>query len=338
MAQRRVIRAICACVLIGWMFRATTIFADEPSPGFLRLEWKVADGCPNRDTVLAAIESFLGTRTAHDRSPATVRVTIERLPDEHWEAKISSSGPEVFGVREFRGSSCERLVEAVALVIAIALDPFSTSESITGRESAPSKPIAEVPVKKKKQLRQKPRATPIADEKLFFMTGLRAAGDLGSLPEPTMGMGLALGLYYERWLVEVEAKVWLPQVALRGPIAGSGGTIELYSGGLRGCFDALQAFGRQLSLGPCLAAEAGLSSGTGINISHPTRSIGLWGAGLAGLFSRQTTESVALSILVEAGIPFLRPIYAIEDFDPPVFQASRVVGRVSLDVVWLFRL
>ncbi len=338
MERISVIRAICAGVVVGWMFGKTAALADEPSSTFLRLEWEVAEGCPDRDTALTAIKNLLGAKTADDRPPVVVRVEITRLPDDRWEAQIQSQGPVVVGVRELRGPSCERLVEAVALVVAIALDPVSTAERVTVRESVPSRRIVEKPAKKEKQVPQKPRVPAFADEHLYFAAGLRAAGDLGSLPEPTMGIGLMFGLSYGRWSIESNAKVWLPQLALRGPVDGSGGRIELYSGGLRGCFDALQAFGRHFSLGPCLAAEVGLSTGTGINITHPNRSTGFWGAALAGLFLRQSAESISLSILAEAGVPLVRPIYAIENFDPPVFQASRVIGRVSLAAAWSFRL
>jgi hypothetical protein len=329
-----VLRAACALLLLACVSRPTAARADDAPASLLDLEWTVAEGCPDRQSARAAIEALLGAQPAGEQPPITVRVEISRLPSGQWQARISTPDRQVIGERVLKGASCELLVGATALIVAIALDPVATAERVAVRGQEPATPPP-APVPAAPTTPRPIASTPRTEtDRTRIAAGLRAAGDLGSLPEPTLGVGFTLDLSHARALLRAEATAWLPRVALRGPVAGSGGEIGLYSGALRGCYDALQASGRRFRLGPCLAAEAGLSTGAGINLTHPARSSSPWVAALGGLLVRQRAQAVTLWALAEGGLAIRRPVFAIEGFQEPVFQASPVLGRISLGAAW----
>lgn len=334
-----VLRAACAALLLACVSRPTAAHADDSSPSLLDLEWTVAEECPDQQRARAAIEALLGAQPAGEQPPITVSVEISRLPTGQWQARISTPDRQIIGERVLKGASCELLVGATALIVAIALDPVATAERVAMRGQEPAAPPP-APVPSAPPARAPLAPAPLAPtpgtetDRARVAAGLRAAGDLGSLPEPTLGVGFTLDLSHGRALLQAEATAWLPRVALRGPVAGSGGEIGLYSGALRGCYDALQASGRRFRLGPCLAAEAGLSTGAGINLTHPARSSSPWVAALGGLLVRQSAQAVTLWALAEGGLAIRRPLFAIEGFEEPVFQASPVLGRISLGAAW----
>jgi hypothetical protein len=139
-----------------------------------------------------------------------------------------------------------------------------------------------------------------------------------------------------RTLIEADVVAWVPRRAFGGPTAGSGGEIGLYTASLRGCVAAVRLLERRLALEPCVRVEGGLASGSGFGIAEPVTSHNPWGAAFVGLSLRQlSAESLGGWLLVEGGVPFLRPNYVIEDFGR-VFRAGPVLARVSLGLAWSF--
>jgi hypothetical protein len=114
-----------------------------------------------------------------------------------------------------------------------------------------------------------------------------------------------------------------------------GGRFGLFTGGVRGCLDALPG-DAALQLGPCLGGEVGVATGRGEDITDPETDEDLWAAALLGVSLRYARPAnLYLALLVEAGVPLRRPTGEIPDF-PDVFRASPVIGRASLTLGWLF--
>jgi hypothetical protein len=135
---------------------------------------------------------------------------------------------------------------------------------------------------------------------------------------------------------QIEALAWLPQDAHGGPVIGSGATIGLYTGALRGCIDLLSVAQRELALGTCAATEMGLSTGQPMGISDGRAQQGLWSAGWLGVFARSTIYGpLQVELAAEIGAALHRPRYAIDDFGL-VFRASPAIARFGLAVGWLF--
>jgi hypothetical protein len=311
----RILRGAALMALIAAAFRPVVATADERTPSRLQLEWQAPPGCLDRDAARTAIESAPGASSRARGAKVVARVRIARLPDGRWNADIWMYGAQGSGERSFAGASCAHVAEAAALIVAMALAPAEEAERAQTPAPSPGAAAASTPTR--------------------FFAGVRAAGDVGSLPEASAGAGLALGVEHGALRGELEALAWLPQVARSAGPERVGGRFGLFTAGVRGCVDALPGAGA-LQLGPCLGGEAGLATGRGEDITDPETSEHLWAAALLGASLRHLGPSnLRLSLLVEAGVPLRRPPWGIPGF-PDVFRASPVLGRASLTVAWLF--
>jgi hypothetical protein len=293
--------------------------ADEP--GRLPLEWNVEDDCPDRAEAESAILEIVGQRAPSDASSDSVTVDIARLPGGRWEARIATHGDSGSGQRRLEGASCERVAEAAILIAAMTIDAVGVAHKAKTTRAA---------------AKRSPDAPLLSAEHPRPVVGVRVPADLGSLPGPTLGLGVFVGVEAGRARVEGQGTIWAPRLALSGPTTGSGGEIGLYAGGVRGCFDAVQVSGGETRFGVCLGGEAGVSTGVAVGIGASTHQKGTWAAGLAGVSLRQVGASgLAFGLSADLGAPIRRPAFVIDNFGV-VFQASPVVGRASLDLAWIF--
>jgi hypothetical protein len=86
-----------------------------------------AERCPTRADLEAQVSAILGRRPFVQRAPHTVRCTLRGEGDTiaaRVELVDSRSGRQL-GIRELSGRSCQELGGAVALAIALAIDPLA---------------------------------------------------------------------------------------------------------------------------------------------------------------------------------------------------------------------
>jgi hypothetical protein len=328
-APRHLAFATVVSLLASW---PATALADKPAR--LPLEWSAEGNCPDRAAAESSILDMLGQRVPSEASADLVRVEIMSLPNGRWSATITTRGESGSGQRRLEGSTCERVAEAAILIVAMTLDAEKVVQEVkTKRAAAKNATITEaqpVPVASTAEAQPAPIDRPRA------LLGVQVPADVGSLPGPTIGLGVVFGM--EAWRVHVEGQgtFWAPRVALTGPTAGSGGEIGLFTAGVQGCVDAVVASAGEIRLGPCLGAEAGVTTGTSVGINPAVQRRGTWVAGLGGLSLRRTAASgLSYGVLAELGVPVRRPAFVIDHFGP-VFQASPAVLRMSLNLAWIF--
>ena len=311
---QRLGRSAGATVLIAAAAQASVARADDRGAPALQLQWEAPAGCPDRDAARAAIEAALGSQRGARTSAVVARVRIARLADCVWHAELWMYGARGSGERSLKGRSCAHVAEATALVIAMTLD---VSDEERGGPPSPAQPGT--------------RAAPPAPR---FSLGVRATADAGSLPAPTAGAGVALGIELGALHAAVELTAWLPQFEAGAVQPGPGGRFGLWTAGARGCF-VLLGFGA-LQLGPCLGAEVGVATGRGVGISEPDTDEHVWLAGLGGLSLRHAgTSPLAVELALAAGVPLRRPTWEIEAL-AEVFRAAPVFGRAGLSLSWRF--
>jgi hypothetical protein len=159
-----------------------------------------------------------------------------------------------------------------------------------------------------------------------------AAGNTGTLPRPTLGAEVALGLQPGRWRFELSGAYWSPQsVTVTGGTAGAK-------------FQAFSAEGRaahSLPLGPFVVgplAAVGIESiaasgfgGTVANFADSTV-VGAFGAG--GFASWRSPNGGGLRLEIEGRVPFSRPSFWVIEAAPTpnslVFRMPPVDGQVVL--------
>jgi hypothetical protein len=309
--------------LSAWPSRA---MATDPLRG-IDLEWRAPSGCPDETWARAALAGYLGHRKSDTFKPIAVRVELSGVSGGRFRAALTLDDGKG-GDRRFEGATCGRVADAAVLIVALMLDPVEVTSQI---ELPPEVKRRDAPAPSSEVSRRASAASSGA-----FEIGIEATGDVGSLPEATVGAGVVAGLRMGRVLVEMDAVAWVPRRALGGPTPGGGGEIGLYTAGLRGCFAVFKAVESGVLLASCARLEGGVATGQGFGIAEPVSSKNPWGAAFFGVTIRQSTaSSLGGWLTLEAGVPFVRTQYVIEDFGT-VFQASPIVGRLSLGLSWSF--
>ena len=135
--------------------------------------------------------------------------------------------------------------------------------------------------------------------------------DVGVLPEPNFGVGLAAGVRHEAWRFLASGTLWLAQDYEGGPFLGYGAHFARVSGELSVCRG--WRFNR-FELAPCLllTLDEVSARGTGVGISStnpwtPWLSVG---PGFQGLWS--LSRSLALVLGVSARIATSKPRFVSE--------------------------
>jgi hypothetical protein len=310
--------AVRAAMFAALMLACVRPAIAQPLPDSVVLEWYAPPGCPDRERARAAIAAALGERARAGTGRTVVRVQIAQRLDARWNADLWMYGAQGSGERTLTGASCADVTEATALIVAMALE--SNAEALD--EPTPA---------------ARADADAQRGERMHFELGVHAAGDVGSLPEPTAGAGLGVGLAYGRLQLALDATAWLPQDEHSGEADRVGGRFGLFTAALRGCFAAAQLAARALRLGPCLGLEAGVATGEGVGNTDPESRSHLWAAGLLGLSAQLALGGgpFGVELRAELGVPMRRPIWEIPDF-ADVFQASPWLGRAALGAAYRF--
>ncbi|AKV04603.1 hypothetical protein AKJ09_11266 [Labilithrix luteola] len=259
-------------------------FAQDvaPSDALLDLTWTAPADCPQHDEVVARVDAIVGPRRAGQHSlRARAELSASKVVPRYRLRLLV--GAET-SPRTLADDDCSRLADAAALVLALDIDP----EALTREHAAapgpvePTAPPVSTPVpppappppqKKARRARSKP---PPQERAIGVTLGGRFVFDSGSLPRPTMGLGLAVDLRRGPWALELQGTAFHERFTVGGPHGGVGGAyVRLATGSLFGCFDGRA---RWVDVGGCVGGELGRQATEGVSISQPGESAGVWSA------------------------------------------------------------
>lgn len=326
---------------------AAAAAAQSPTGDGPQLDWQAPAGCPGREAVLERTKA-LTSRTAAPGEAIRARGLVTARPDATgkttvWHLTLETTQRSRSWQRSVEATSCEELMEAGALILALAIDPSLDSES--GAAPATSEPpIQELvqpprsasppPPAKGAESRRVPPSTgsasaPRNQPKVEYSIEASAIGDFGSLPRPALGVEGAIGVAASALRLEAVGTL-LPEV--RREIAqepSRGGNFGLWALGARGSYGVRL---RSVTVEGRLGFESGKMRGTGFGGSAwNTERTSLWAAARAGVAAYLDWGQFRLSGAVEAGFPIVRPEFVFEGLDQ-VHQPAVVVGRVAIGV------
>lgn len=223
---------------------------DEPPT--LALAWSAADLCPSRAALIdriraqgvdAALGEWIPER--HDRATLAVAITIVSSGGA-WQAELELVDADGRASRSFAASDCDALADAVALIVAVTLDPVAVSSAIEARTSPPStseQPTDPEPASAKPEpiepTPERPLVEPLAEtgdlgislngdaDPFTWPANLRvgvsigAGGGYGPTRTGYGSLGGRIALLGPAWRVELGGRWSIPrQLALEG-VAGS---------------------------------------------------------------------------------------------------------------------
>lgn len=125
-----------------------TQVAAAQTPGRVSLRWNAPDECPDDVQLVHQIEKLL-VEPLPDRGDGlalSVRVVVQGSVSAGYAAKLSFEGAQVKDLRDLEHPSCDKLLSAVALVVALAIDPERVHANQAAAESAPAPPEANAPL------------------------------------------------------------------------------------------------------------------------------------------------------------------------------------------------
>ncbi|MCB9588311.1 MAG: hypothetical protein H6718_23085 [Polyangiaceae bacterium] len=175
----------------------------EPIQQF-SVQYTSAPGCPTQERFVAGVEGRTAlARYVPDASGVRVLLQIEDSVSgtEPFVAHLSLSGDVEATPRSISAGSCEELVNAAALIVALALDPGASAEPRQGPSALAPAPVVAAPTA--------PAATAIAP----------AATPIALAPTDVSTVGLFTGAGLTNGVGSGVAALWSLGVALRAKLS-----------------------------------------------------------------------------------------------------------------------
>jgi hypothetical protein len=317
----------------------------SPAAEAVALTWEAPAACPDAAAVRRALAGYLGEGPSA-AAGAAVRA-VARVISDGASLRLSLRTETASGVttRETTSEDCAVLVDATAVIVAIAVDPTT----VLGRgdaaprpvpvepepvEPEPAEPVVEVepeplaevePIVEPVTDAEAASAEPAVEPRVRF--GMRVGGgiDVGVLPGLAGGLRLAGATFGPWWRAELRGDFWFPRTAILRD--GIGGRIGLWSVGARGCgVPAVARVGVEFPL--CAGIEVGAMRGdpVGDRVASPENASQLWSAvdASAGL-AWAPRRFIALVIQAELVVPLVRAGFRVGEDE--LHRAGPVAGR-----------
>lgn len=303
-----------AVVTVGLLHGASAQ-ADEVSKR-LSFRWNAPNDCPDDARALAAVVGFLGQPLSEAREQALAVSVDVAAGIDNFSAKllfVSSQGTQE---RVLEHPSCDKLMEAAALLAALAIDPErvrarqAAAEAEQGAPAvaapAPVPPPQNTPEPAPSQQAcppslppRQPPAKP-AWRAGFGMAGLAGAG---VLPGLRPGLATELGARFDGFHARLVARYWFPGSAdiQDGPLSIE---LTLATLGLHACAVPLE---KDWSILTCFGANLGDMSGSGQGLNHARTRHALFGALEAGVLAAYSRVEPAPFAGLGFSLAVLRP-------------------------------
>jgi len=330
------------------------------SPRGLVLSFTAPDGCPSPAALRELVSEHLGH--AGERGPALrVQVVVRRAGIERWVARLEVRGA-AGGRRDLEGASCREVIDAAALVIALAVEEEGhvaqqplpmvlegepelggagaiDSERGPAERAPPARPPARLALRSPEPpepgapVREAPdydfdlaqrREESGEVEHRHTRLAARAggAGASGMLPRVTPGFDLAISAWRDRNGVELATSFWAASQA-RADLGPAGARVRMWAAGLRGCRGFAAWFA-------CAGGEVGRMVGRGMAVRNPREAGALWAAMSASVwFRRHLAGQAAIYAGFEGLVPVTRPRFQMDD-ETLLYQPGPVAARLLI--------
>jgi hypothetical protein len=338
-----------AALVVGLPARAA-----RAGPGLLDVSYSAPDPCPSQAVLDAELARLLGP--ALDRGgPLSVRAVVAQAKDGRFRLELELAHDGTKSTRKLDSKSCDTLVRAAALVIALAHDP----EAVEARASQPTEaappspapligtgtpppsatapspapttpaPVAPAPLAPAPSWDVPPTlrrdAAPEVDRPSIFGVAIRFGPAFGvaDLPEVHAGLEGTLALRVAEYAIEGAFRLGLGTTGTVEANPDQGADFRLLAGVVRGCRALYPFFDRpwpRPSLSPelaaCVGVEIGVMSGAGFGVANPQEGSAVWVAPrIDGRFALGVAGPLSLAADLGVAFPVDRRRFVIEAGD-----------------------
>jgi len=283
-----------------------------------------------------------------------------RRERDRWEVEIDVIVATGVTSRKFDAATCSDAVDAMALIVATAINPGGEAAAAASREAEPRTqdepadqpevtpavpaPPPAAPVGPQSEHRPAEAADHPADDiviatappvaapagaasarpRLRLQGAAHAGLAFGLIPRVGADLGASLGVAIPSAEFAVVAHAVTPRTVRNG---GDGGRFTLWTGGVRACGRSA----RRLQFGGCGAVEVGGVSAVGVGFAVNDRATALWSGGVVSGWVGYRFGLATVRLEPGVVVGFLRPSFGGENtgFD---HQLGRVGFRLNLAV------
>jgi hypothetical protein len=305
----------------------------------LPVEWDAPEGCASAGEFVARV---VAQAEAVEGAEFSVAVRVRQRPDQRWALVLDLEGGGGVDHREIEGETCEAVVDAAALIVALRLveaaergdlvPPVAPAEPPqTTPESATIEPTPAPP---------KTSTTPaaaIADEssrrpaRPSGWIAIGAGAALGVLPSVGAGVSADGGVQGRFWRVGVSVRGFPARVVDHPTASGVRGRFDLVEAGVLGCGMPTV---RRVAFPLCARVDAGALRGIGNGaVATPRPRWSPWiGVAASATVAWRIVRQVAPFVSAEGVVGALRPAYSVGGEQEPLFQAGRAGFRAWVGV------
>jgi len=242
------------------------VASSARAEGVTLASWSAPKECPAQGEV---------EQRMRDKLPAGAEASARARVEKHKKGfKLTLEIPSR-GERVLEADTCDAVIASAAVVLAMSYQADHPKEEAqpAPKEEKPAAPVI-VPASIDSE-KEAPKPPPSEAPRSLFGARAEGAVDVGLLPTPTFGGGIAFGVDpIARLHVELFGGLYASQEATLASDATRGATFSLVSGGARGCYSIT----RKIEIGPCLGAEVVSISANGFGAARVTNATSLtWG-------------------------------------------------------------
>lgn len=337
-------------LLLVWSSEAPAEIATSRT----EVHWHAIQGCPSESALKHLVEEQLGAPLDAPREQSlSVDASLRKAKNGEYRVTIVTHGNSGRGRRQLANPDCDKLTEAAALVIAIAIDPKRLETAKNTPTEIPKQPgdaqgaleqnrpprndqgaVAATHQPPKNQLTLSGRVA-LTREPLRLEA--RSLVGAGFLPGIDLG-GMALIGYFLTRQLELRAGVaaLVPREKSVGfaPGALSMNALALEAGA---CVHPLT---RRLQPSVCLLSELGVLFAHGENLTNPQNQRALAVSFVSELgYAHYFGQNFGGLLSIQAGVTPVRPRFGVQrnGVSTQLFQPPVGIGRVGLGFFWLFR-
>lgn len=310
-------------VLLGLLLSLSARAEEESraaSLSWVRLHG--AEACSDAGALARAVDEKLGRSVFKGPSEALLLIEgrVERIEDGYRaKLELRDTAGQVLGSREILSAKadCVELSEAVALVLAVMVDPegaMATRPVVTKAEATAPKP--EAPPKAR---RAPPASTPLPAAPAILPEGSISAFarlSLGQMPRPAFGFGVGFELGVSGFGgLRLEAAGFLDQTKALASAADAGARFRLLLGGAALCPLWIDAGRTRLTM--CTGGQVGVLQARAFGLDTASRDVSEWvlSGEVALRFSWRVVGPIALHLGAALVVPISRPLFEARTLD-----------------------
>ncbi len=304
--------AVCTVLAVSTRVRAS----DTHVVTHVVTQWVAPAGCPDEAAVRGRVQALVPDGTEVRASGTVTQVA------GGFRLVLRVEGGASPGERRLEGTSCAVLAESAAVILAMSATPPVVPPPAVPVPSVQLPPVTVSPVAERE--RPAPPADPAPGR---FRLAVLGRGDVGTLPSPAFGAGVAVGWSpVRRVLLEASGTLWTDRAGTLPSSHAQGAEFALVTVALAACYGIARP---PLQVLGCAVGEWDRTSANGFGAARTSDLVvTAWSVGGEGRLRWELGRSFALVAGLGALVPTSRNEFAIRAAGT-IHETSLVAGRAS---------